>query len=81
MNSYKQRIEYLAQSYIAVAKRYRNWDMVKDLIERNKDTEADVKKRIKEILGKWQNTTHTKQSITYIQMPLNMQKLKGNWPN
>jgi hypothetical protein len=27
--------------------------MVKELIERNKDTEADVKKRIKEILGKW----------------------------
>jgi hypothetical protein len=52
MNSYKDRIEYLAQSYIAVAKRYRNWDMVKELIERNKDTEADVKKRIKEILGK-----------------------------
>jgi hypothetical protein len=52
MNSYKQRIEYLAQSYIAVAKRSRNWDMVKELIERNKDTEADVKKRIKQILGK-----------------------------
>jgi hypothetical protein len=31
------------------------------LIERNKETEADVKKRIKEILGKWLNTTHTKQ--------------------
>ena len=42
----------MAQSYIAVAKRYRNWDMVKELIERNKDTEADVKKRIKQILGK-----------------------------
>ena len=53
MNSYKQRIEYLAQSYIAIAQRYRNWDLVKELIERNKDTEADVKKRIKEILGKW----------------------------
>jgi hypothetical protein len=52
MNSYKQRIEYLAQSYIAIAQRYRNWGLVKELIERNKDTEADVKKRIKEILGK-----------------------------
>lgn len=53
MNNYKSRIEYLAQSYIAVAKRYRNWELVKELIERNKDTEADVKKLIKEILGKW----------------------------
>ena len=52
MNSYKQKIEYLAQSYIAIAKRYRNWDMVKELIERNKDTEEAVKQRIKEILGK-----------------------------
>ena len=60
MNKHKQRIEYLAQSYIAIAKRYRNWDLVKELIERNKDTETDVKQRIKEILGKWQNTIHTK---------------------
>jgi hypothetical protein len=52
MNNYKQRIEYLANSYIAIAKRYRNWDLVKELIEKNKETEADVKKRIKEILGK-----------------------------
>ena len=52
MNSYKDRIEYLAQSYIAIAKRYRNWDTVKELIERNKDTEEAVKNRIKEILGK-----------------------------
>jgi len=52
MNSYKQRIEYLAQSYIAIAKRYRNWNVVKNLIERNKETEVDVKKRIKELLGK-----------------------------
>jgi hypothetical protein len=52
MNSYKQRIEYLAQSYIAIAKRYRNWDIAKELIERNKDTEEAVKQRIKEILGK-----------------------------
>jgi hypothetical protein len=52
MNSYKDRIEYLARSYIAVAQRYRNWELVKELIERNKDTEVDVKKRIKEILGK-----------------------------
>jgi hypothetical protein len=52
MNSYKQRIEYLAQSYIAIAQRYRNWNMVKELIERNKDTEEAVKKRIKELLGK-----------------------------
>ena len=53
MNSYKDRIEYLARSYIAVAQRYRNWELVKELIEQNKDPEADVKKRIKEILGKW----------------------------
>jgi hypothetical protein len=52
MNKHKDRIEYLAQSYIAIAQRYRNWDLVKDLIERNKDTEAEVKKRIKEIIGK-----------------------------
>ena len=52
MNSYKQRIEYLAQSYIAIAQRYRNWDMVKELIERNKDTEIDVKKRIKELYAR-----------------------------
>jgi len=52
MNNYKGRIEYLAQSYIAIAKRYRNWEVVKELIERNKETEADVKKRIKEILRK-----------------------------
>ena len=52
MNKHKERIEYLAQSYIAIAQRYRNWDVVKELIERNKDTETDVKKRIKEIIGK-----------------------------
>jgi hypothetical protein len=27
--------------------------LVKELIERNKDTEIDVKKRIKELLKKW----------------------------
>ena len=52
MNNYKQRIEYLAQSYIAIAQRYRNWDIVKELIERNKDTEEDVKKRIKELYAR-----------------------------
>jgi hypothetical protein len=52
MNSFKDRINYLAHSYIAIANRYRNWELVKELIERNKDTEAEVKKRIKEILGK-----------------------------
>ena len=52
MNNYKQRIEYLAQSYIAIAQRYRNWGIVKELIERNKDTEADVKKRIKELYAR-----------------------------
>jgi hypothetical protein len=52
MSKHKQRIEYLAQSYIAIAQRYRNWDLVKDLIERNKETEAEVKQRIKEILRK-----------------------------
>jgi hypothetical protein len=52
MNNYKQRIEYLAQSYISIANKYRNWDLVKELIEKNPATEADVKKRIKEILGK-----------------------------
>ena len=52
MNNYKDRINYLAQSYIAIAKRYKNWNIVKELIERNKDTEKAVKKRIKELLGK-----------------------------
>jgi hypothetical protein len=52
MNNYKGRIEYLAQSYIAIANRYRNWELVKELIEKNKETETDVKKRIKEILRK-----------------------------
>jgi hypothetical protein len=52
MNSFKDRINYLAQSYIAIAQRYRTWDLVKELIERNKDTEQAVKRRIKEILGK-----------------------------
>jgi hypothetical protein len=52
MSKHKQRIEYLAQSYIAIAKRYNDWNLVKELIERNKDTEAEVKKRIKEILRK-----------------------------
>ena len=52
MNGHKQRIEYLAQSYIAIAQRYRNWELVKELIERNKETETEVKQRIKEILGK-----------------------------
>jgi hypothetical protein len=52
MNRHKERIDYLAQSYIAIAQRYRNWDLVKELIEKNKDTEADVKKRIKELLRK-----------------------------
>jgi hypothetical protein len=52
MNKHKDRIDYLAKSYIAIAQRYRNWDVVKELIERNKETEADVKKRIKELLKK-----------------------------
>ena len=42
----------MAQSYIAIANRYRNCDIAKELIERNKDTEEAVKQRIKEILGK-----------------------------
>lgn len=52
MNNYKQRIEYLAHAYIAIAKRHRSWEVAKELIERSKETEADVKKRIKELLGK-----------------------------
>jgi prefoldin subunit 5 len=52
MNSYKQKIEYLAQSYIAIAQRTRKWDRVKELIESHKNTEEAVKQRIKEILGK-----------------------------
>jgi hypothetical protein len=52
MNNFKDRVEYLAQSYVAIAKRLRNWETVKELIERNKDTEEAVKQRIKEILGK-----------------------------
>ena len=52
MNNFKAQIEYLAQSYIAIAKRERGWDRVKALIERNKDTADAVKARIKEILRK-----------------------------
>jgi hypothetical protein len=52
MNNYKDRINYLAHSYIGIANRYRNWELVKELIERNEDTEEAVKKRIKEILRK-----------------------------
>jgi hypothetical protein len=52
MNNFKDRINYLAHSYIAIANRYRNWELVKELIEKNKDTEVEVKKRIKEILKK-----------------------------
>lgn len=52
MNNFKDRVEYLAQSYVAIAKRTRSWESVKILIERNKDTEEAVKQRIKEILGK-----------------------------
>jgi len=52
MNNFKDRVEYLAQSYVAIAKRYRSWESVKVLIERNKETEKAVKHRIKEILGK-----------------------------
>jgi hypothetical protein len=50
MNNFKDRVEYLAQSYVAIAKRSRNWEAIKVLIERNKDTEEAVKKRIKELL-------------------------------
>jgi hypothetical protein len=47
-----QQIEYLAQSYIAIAKRERGWDRVKVLIEQNQDTADAVKTRIKELIGK-----------------------------
>jgi hypothetical protein len=63
MNRHKERIDYLAQSYIAIAQRYRNWDLVKELIERNKDTEADVKKRNKRIIKKIMNLIHTKHQF------------------
>jgi len=51
MNNYKDRINYLAHSYIGIAKRY-GWNIAVELIERNKDTEEAVKKRIKELLKK-----------------------------
>lgn len=51
MNSFKERVEYLAHSYIAIAKRY-GWDVVKELIERNEDTADAVKKRIKELYAR-----------------------------
>lgn len=51
MNNYKDRINYLAHSYIAMAKRY-GWDRPKQLIEQNKDTEKDVKARIKELYAR-----------------------------
>jgi hypothetical protein len=49
-SNFKNRVEYLAQSYIAIAKRYRTWETVKKLIERDKETEEAVKKRIRELL-------------------------------
>ena len=39
MNRHKERIDYLAQSYIAIAQRYRNWNLVKEL--------SDILKEIK----------------------------------
>ena len=52
MNSFKQQVEYLAHSYIAMAKRYKSWDRPKQLIEQNKDTEQAVKARIKELYAR-----------------------------
>lgn len=52
MNSFKQRVEYLAQSYIAMAKRYRGWDRVKVLIEQDETTAEAVKNRIKELYAR-----------------------------
>lgn len=52
MNNFKQRVEYLAHAYIAIAKRHRSWDTAKELIERKPETAEAVKKRIKEILRK-----------------------------
>jgi hypothetical protein len=51
MNNFKDRINYLAQSYIAIAKRY-GWDVSKELIERNQDTAEAVKQRIREIYAR-----------------------------
>ena len=52
MNSFKQKIDYLAHSYIAKAKRDRSWDRVKFLIERNEKTAEAVKLRIKELYAR-----------------------------
>jgi hypothetical protein len=52
MNNFKQQIEYLAHAYIAIAKRERSWDRVKELIERNQNTADAVKKRIKELYAR-----------------------------
>lgn len=52
MNNFKQRIEYLAHSYIGIAKRFRSWEKPKALIERDPETAEAVKKRIKELLKK-----------------------------
>jgi len=52
MNSFSDRINYLAHSYIAIAKRDRGWDRVKALIERNENTADAVKARIKELYAR-----------------------------
>ena len=52
MNSFKQRIEYLAHTYIGMANRLKSWDRPKELIEKNQDTADAVKKRIKELYAR-----------------------------
>ena len=50
MNNFKQRVEYLAHSYIGIARRFKSWEKSKELIERDPQTAEAVKKRIKELL-------------------------------
>ena len=50
-SNWKNRLDYLANWYIGVAKR-RGWDVVVHLLAQYPDIEDEVKKEIKKKLGK-----------------------------
>lgn len=50
-SNWKNRLDYLANWYIGVAKR-RGWDVVVHLLAQYPDIEAEVKQEIKKKLGK-----------------------------
>ena len=51
LSNWKNRLDYLANWYIGVAKR-RGWDVVVHLLAQYPDIEDEVKKEIKKKLGK-----------------------------